>query len=341
MRAAAGGRIRDVAGAARATSVPASLVLALLTACSTPAKGDAAASADSVSVDASATGDVSVDDVAADAALPDAQAADASDDGGGDTTAPGTSSDATIEDGAAVDSAAQIDAADVVDNADTGDAADAGDTADAGDDADATAILDADAAFCQSAVTSITDMPLGSVGVDFETCTGCGCCNSDGSFPATMAVDCLECAPAGALAKIGATLQGGMLTTFVTCVTGNAAAPLADHGLFVGGGWTAPNGVPGLEILLNPPAKMFGFAAVPTSSEAKPAFVLRGYDAAGVQVAEDSFVFSSAPGGGCATVNPAAQFFGFRPCSDAVMVRVVVETTDANVAIDHVRIWRP
>lgn len=194
---------------------------------------------------------------------------------------------------------------------------------------------------CQSTITTIADMPFGSAAVDFQSCAGCACCGPGGSYPTNFTLECLTCTPAGALTQAGATLQGGQLTTLVGCVTGNPAAPMADRALFVGGAWQTPSGKPGLELLLNPPARMFGFSAVPTASDAKPLVVLRGYDAAGIQVAEDSFDFVTAPGGACATVNPAAQFFGFRPCSEAKMARVVVEVSDANVAIDEVRIWAP
>ena len=300
------------------------LLAGLLGACSSRTNGSTGGS----SADLNPGADSNVDDASDDASD------DANDDANGDANEISSSDDAA-PDGSPGDDDANDDANDDTTSDDAG--VDTTDDANGG----GPVLVDAGPGVCQSAVTSISDMPLGSEAVDFETCTGCDCCNSDGSYPATMAVDCLECAPAGALAKVGATLKGGELTTLVTCVTGNAAAPLADHGLFVGGGWLAPNGLGGLEILLDPPARMLGFSAVPTASDAKPTFVLRGYDASGAQIAEDTFVFASAPGGACATVNPAAQFFGFRPCSDALLGRVVVETTDANVAIDAFRVWRP
>ena len=332
--------------------------------CSSPEAGGVSSAADGQDVVVTDAADAAPETDSADAATSSPETID---DAGDDASV-----DASVDDAPdavdATDAADGSDPADVTDGtfpADATDATDAADATDATDAADATdatdatdadnnnnnnndadnnndaTLADADDAICQSTVTAITDMPLGSAAVNFETCSGCACCDANGAYPATMAIDCLQCAPAGALALAGGTLAGGMLTTLVGCVMGNDAAPMSNQALFIGGGWQTPSGQAGLEILLSPPAKMFGFSAVPTSSNATPTFVLRGYDAAGLQVAEDSFVFSSAPGGSCATVNPAAQFFGFRPCSDAAMVRVVVETSDANVAIDELRIWRP
>lgn len=163
-------------------------------------------------------------------------------------------------------------------------------------------------------------------------------CGAGGTYPVDMKPDCLTCATTSALAHVGVTAQGGMLTTMVTCVSGNADAPMQNRALFIGGTYTTSTGQPGLKWTFNPPAQMVGFSAVPTASTAKPIVTLRGYNAVGAVIGEDSFDFAAAPGGSCATLNPAVQFFGFRPCLGQEMTEVEIIVSDANVAIDEVRV---
>ena len=185
------------------------------------------------------------------------------------------------------------------------------------------------------------DLPADAKLVDFETCSACGCCLANGAYPANIPVSCLQCAPKSALAQVGGQLQGGQITSFVSCIKGNTDAPISGKAAFVGGGVQSPSGKPALIITFNPPVVLFGFSAVATSSTSQPHVVLRGYNAAGALVAQDAFDFTGKPGGVCATTNPAAQFFGFRPCGVEPMVKVIVETSDANLAIDNVLVWRP
>lgn len=192
----------------------------LVGACSTPASSGQGAAADVAEV----VGDVGAAD--ADAAQDNADAtADADAVSDADTVADAVSDAAT----------------DVATDADTAEP-----TTDIGPDPDATV--------CQSAVTSISQMPSSALAVDFETCQTCACCAPGGAYPTDMAPDCLTCASTSALADAGITAQGGMLTTMVT------------------------------------------------------------------------------------TLNPAVQFFGFRPRFGAVMASVEVVVSDANVALDEVRV---
>ena len=194
---------------------------------------------------------------------------------------------------------------------------------------------------CKSDLSAVDQTPGDSQKVDFEGCTGCACCTAAGKYPSAIPLACLQCGPASSLAAVGGTLQGGMLTTMVSCIQGNAAAPFSGNALFVGGGLTGPTGKPALIIDFVPPVTIFGFSGLATSSNAQPHVVLRGYDSTGALIADDAFDFTGKPGGVCATTNPAVQFFGFRPCGGTAMSRVILETSDANVAIDNVRVWRP
>ncbi len=304
------------------------------------ASGGDGQGSDGLGGDSDAKDALGSDAVDADAPRPGTDAASASDavapDSGPSDTAP--PSDASTADGVAppADAAADGDAADdALASADL----EGGDAFDGA--GDGTSLDTGEEPPCQSALTSIADIPLEAVKVDFETCSDCLCCLPGGLYPAEIPLDCLMCGPAGALQKAGAVLTGGMLTTLVGCVEGNKGAPLANRATFIGSAYTTPSGSAGLQLVLQPPATMFGFSAVPTSSDAKPVVILRGYDANDQLVAQDAFDFYQAPGGSCATLNPAAQFFGFRPCFGAKLHKVIVEVSDANVAIDEVRIYRP
>jgi hypothetical protein len=323
------------------------LGLGLLLGCSTPA-----APAQPTSVDVSDGGgggdtdtNVAALDVgsAADSVAADASdaATDVADTAVGDVKIDGADTSDT-SDVAELNDVAEADAADTSVNADADADAEADTSVDADADANGNdATVDSVVSVCESALTSIAEMPLTSDKVDFELCSTCGCCLAGGSYPLDMTFDCLECTVTAALADVGGKLQGGNLTTMVSCVLGNAAAPMNNRALFVGSGVTTSTGGAGLIVDFAQPVTMFGFSAVSTASNAVPNVTLRGYDDQNALVAQDSFAFTSAPGGQCATLNPAVQFFGFRPCFGAAMTRVEVDVSDGNVAIDEIRVYRP
>jgi hypothetical protein len=182
-----------------------------------------------------------------------------------------------------------------------------------------------DPSACQVDLSSIQSFPDGATTLNFETCTGaCACCDANGAYADPITNGCVECSIDAALAAEGITRSGGSGTYFVSCITGNASAPIQGAALFAGGST--------VELELAQPATFFGFTGLPSSSDSLPTVTLEGYNAAGELTGLDSFSFVT-PGGDCATSNPAAQFFAFRACCGP-MVRAVVTFSDANTGID-------
>lgn len=183
------------------------------------------------------------------------------------------------------------------------------------------------------ALGSITKMPPGTTTFDFDTCLACGCCEPGGAYSQPITNDCVECSIDAALEAAGIGRKGGSGTTFVSCITGNADAPMGDQALFVGSFFQPSPGTYGVELTFAEGVSFFGFAAVPTSSQSMPKIVLEGYSADDVLVGTDSFDFADWQAGGCDVTNPAARFFGFRACC-GTMTRVVATFSDGNAAID-------
>jgi hypothetical protein len=188
---------------------------------------------------------------------------------------------------------------------------------------------------CQVEIDSISEMPPGSVTLNFDSCVGCPCCTPEGAYPSPLGNDCVTCSIDGALAEKGITRKGGSGTSFVSCITGNASAPIGQQALFVDTTFSPGPGGYGIELTFPQGVSFFGFSAVPTSSNSMPLVVLKGYSAEGDLVGEDTFDWSDWPAGTCEVANPAARFFGFRACC-GTMTRVTAWFTDPNAALDSV-----
>lgn len=183
---------------------------------------------------------------------------------------------------------------------------------------------------CQMGLATIASMPPGTTTLTFDTCEGgCACCGPGGTYPQGVTVDCATCSIDASLAAHGITRKGGSGTVFVDCITGNAAAPLAKEALFAEGGT--------IELTFAQGVKVFGFAALPSSSASTPTVTLEGYSSDGLLVGTDAFTFTT-PGGDCTTSNPAAQFFGFRACCGTI-ARVVATFSQWDTAIDAISFW--
>jgi hypothetical protein len=178
---------------------------------------------------------------------------------------------------------------------------------------------------CQTGITSIGQMPVGSTLLNFETCTGaCSCCSPGGAYTDPIDSACITCSVDARLALLGITRTGGLGTYFVDCITGNQDAPIEKAALFAG-----QNVV---ELEFTQGVTFVGFTALPSSSDSQPTVTFEGYTSEGVLTGIDTFDFVT-PGGDCATSNPAARFFGFRACCGS-MTRAVVTFSDPNTAID-------
>ena len=188
---------------------------------------------------------------------------------------------------------------------------------------------------CQVDIDSINKMPPGSTTLDFDSCVGCPCCTPEGAYPLPLTNECVTCSIDGALAEKGITREGGSGTSFVSCITGNASAPIGQQAIFVGTTFSPGPGGYGIELTFSQGVSFFGFSAVPTASNSMPMVVLKGYSAAGDIVGEDTFDWSDWPAGTCEVANPAARFFGFRACCGA-MTRVTAWFTNPNAALDSV-----
>lgn len=183
-----------------------------------------------------------------------------------------------------------------------------------------------DASACQMDLSSIENMPPGSITLDFEACEGgCTCC-SGSSYADPIDSDCISCSVDASLAAQGIARVGGLGTYFVSCIQGNPAAPIQNAALFAGSS--------SFELLFDDAVSFIGFTGLPTASSSVPTITLEGYNAAGELTGIDSFSFST-PGGDCKTSNPAATFFAFRSCCGP-MVRAVVTFSDPNTAIDSI-----
>ncbi len=183
-------------------------------------------------------------------------------------------------------------------------------------------------------LNSITKMPAGSKSIHFDTCTGCpDCCNANNNFIEPITNACVECSLDATFNVNGIARKGGSGTSFVSCITGNADAPIGNQALFVGAEFQPTFNTYGVELTFDQPVTFFGFSAVATASTSEPKILVEGYSEDGVLVGTDSFDFSGWAAGTCEVSNPAARFFGFRACCGK-MKSVVVSFSDPNAAMD-------
>lgn len=195
---------------------------------------------------------------------------------------------------------------------------------------------------CAQNFDTIQSMPPGSKMIDMENCADEACCDPNQAWPTEwIPWDCKASIPQAIFAEHGIKLTGGIITEWVYCITGNEDAPTSGRAIHTGGAFKPSPTTYGLEFQFDTPISTFGLVAVPSASD--PIVILRGYDAAGLEVGYDTFNFGGLPFGDldrldrpCGEMtNMLARFFGFRSCSGQ-MSRVVAEFTDPNVVVDTV-----
>jgi len=193
----------------------------------------------------------------------------------------------------------------------------------------------ADPEACQQGITSIKAMPNTSTVLDFDTCSGCACCEGT-IYPSNGINACVDCVVGNDLAAYGILKSGGQGSSMVSCITGNDDAPMRHAVIFVGSSNTGGPGEYLVEFEFPNGIGTFGFSGVPSSSLSAPTVELEGYNAFGLLVGYDSHDFAGFVGGSCDTTNPAVQFFGFRACC-GVMTKVIARFSDPNVTLDEIR----